>query len=181
MHYYLVRPLEGIRVPEILNYNEVVPYKAFLENKPWKINRQTVCVLRNEADLESMLLSPLPLFDKELKQALDLFWWDREYREMIFLERAGKKRQLVYFLPFFPRITGSLQRRETEQGPKTVIFQKEPIPEDYPAVYLEEGDQIHAILRLDLVESLLRSGLCGVNLWRVKIELSEDVSEWYRN
>ncbi len=177
MHYYLVRPLEGIREPEILNYNEVIPYKAFLENKPWKINSQTVCVFQNETDLECMLLSPLPLFSEELKQSLDLFWWAPEYREMIFLERTGKKRQLVYFLPFFPRITGSLQRQETEQGPKAVIFQKELIPEDYPAVYLENGEQLHVILRLDLVESLLRSGLCSVNLCPVKIEVSKDASE----
>ena len=63
------------------------------------------------------------------------------------------------------------QRQETEQGPKAVIFQKELIPEDYPAVYLEDGEQLHVILRLDLVESLLRSGLCSVNLCPVKIEV----------
>lgn len=67
MRYYLVRPLKGIREPEILNYNEVIPYRAFLENKPWKINKQTVCIFQKESDLESMLLSPFPLFGKELK------------------------------------------------------------------------------------------------------------------
>ncbi len=171
MRYYLVRPLKGIREPEILNYNEVIPYRAFLENKPWKINKQTVCIFQKESDLESMLLSPFPLFGKELKQSLDLFWWDREYRELIFLERTGKKRQMVYFLPFFPRIAGSLRIKETESGLETVIFQEEVIPEDYPAVYLREGEQIHVILRLDLVESLLRNGLCGINLYQIKIEL----------
>lgn len=170
MHYYLVRPLEGIRVPEILNYNEVVPYKAFQQNRPGKIAKRTVCILQNRADLEEVLLFPLPLFGENARKSLNLFWWDRKYRELIFLDRAGSGSRKIYFLPFFPRIEGKVQK-------EALVILKKPIPEDIPAVYVEEGERIHVILRLDLVESLLRNGLCGVNLQPVSLITSRNPNE----
>lgn len=167
MRYYLVRPLEGIREPEILNYNEVIPYKTFQQNRPGKIEKRTVCILQNRADLEDMLLSPLPLFSENARKSLNLFWWDRKYRELIFLDRAGSGSHKIYFLPFFPRIEGKVQK-------EALVILKKPIQEDIPAIYVEEEEKIHVILRLDLVESLLRNGLCGVNLQPVSLEIRRD-------
>lgn len=161
MNYYLVKKLEGIRIPDIKNFNQVIRYRAFEENRPQAMPHRTVCVLNNPCDLGTLLLSPFPLFHAETKRSLDLFLWNCQYREFIFLDQK-KSISERYYLPFFLRIGGNITREE-KTGDWILKLHSE-WPEDIPIIYLEEERKQQIVLRLDLLESLMRKGLCGVEL-----------------
>ena len=114
-----------------------------------------------------ILLSPFPLFRAEAKKSLDLFLWDCEYREFIFLDQKKSKR-VLYYLPFFPRISGAAGSKNKMGELAVTLFDE--WTEDIPIIYLKEERRMRVILRLDLLESLMRKGLCGVELIPVQIQ-----------
>lgn len=167
MRYYLLQSLEGIRVPDIKNFNQAVNYRAFEENDVKRMPDRNVCLLGRTCDLGLILLSPFPLFRAEAKKSLDLFLWDCEYREFIFLDQKKSKR-VVYYLPFFPRIRGAAGSKNKMGELVVTLFDE--WTEDIPIIYLKEERRMRVILRLDLLESLMRKGLCGVELIPVQIQ-----------
>lgn len=170
MRSYLLRKLEGVRAPEIDNYNQIIHYKAFERNQAYKIPERNVCILRGKADLGQVLLDPLPLFASEAKKSLDLFLGEYIYKEFIFLSPQSEQ-SVLYYLPFFWRTEGTINDRETGQEVKVSL--KSPWPEDIPIIYLKTGWEICVLLRLDLLESLLRRGMCGVTVTPVQIQGGE--------
>lgn len=165
MKCYLLKELEGVRAPDIQNYNQVINYQAFEQDWSYKFPERSVCILNTPFDSGILLLNPLPLFSAEAKKSLELFLWDCVYREFIFLDQKNNKSER-YFLPFFRRIKGRIDRRKN--GEETVVYMESPWPEDIPIIYLQTEEQIFVLLRLDLLESLMRKGLCGVEVIPVK-------------
>ena len=48
------------------------------------------------------------------------------------------------------------------------LLSEECIPEAIPALYVQDGEKIWVMLRQDLLESLMRMGLCEVKLLPIK-------------
>ena len=167
MDGYFIKKLDGIREPDIRDYNQVINYQAFEKDQPYKMPERSVCVLKNEADLGLILLSPFPLFHMEARKSLDLFLWDCRYKEYIFLDQKNNKSE-QYYLPFFMRIKGNIDEQEDKGG--TVVHLSSPWPEDIPVIYLQTGEKLMVLVRLELLESLMRRGLCGVELAPVRIQ-----------
>lgn len=178
MKYYLLSALDGIRSPDIKNYNQVIHYRAFAENKSYKMAKRTLCFVKNEADFGDILLLPFPLFKKEMKESLDLFvWHDIMYKGIVFMEYDRTKSH-EYYLPFFERISGgcTLEQRSGGFGSAMVILNN-PIPDDMAILYLDTGQDIHVIARIDLIESFLRKGLCSVQLMPVDLTIGGTILE----
>ncbi|MBD5552693.1 MAG: hypothetical protein HDQ96_16255 [Lachnospiraceae bacterium] len=166
MNCYLLKELGGARTPNIQNYNQTINYRAFEQNQPYKLPERSVCILNAPFDTSIVLFDPFPLFSSEAKKSLELFLWDCRYKEFIFLDQKNNKRE-KYFLPFFYRIKGRLGRQE--DGKETSVYLESPWPKDIPVVYLQTEQQILVLIRLDLLESLMRKGLCGVEVIPVKL------------
>lgn len=164
MKHFLIRQLEGIRNPVIADYSKTINYKAFLENKPYEIKYRTLCTVENEADYGELLLKPFPLFSEVAHKSLQLFLWNRMNREFVLLDPLGKSH--IYYLPFFRRLSGRVILEEGEGGKEgnALVTLQERLPEDLPIVCIAAGDVLHLMARIDLVESLIRNGMCGVRL-----------------
>ena len=113
MDGYLIRELDGIRRPDIKDYNQVINYQAFEKGLYYEMPERSICVLNNEADLGLLLLTPFPLFHAEARKSLDLFLWDCRYREYVFLDQKNNRSER-YYLPFFLPINGSVDRGTAE-------------------------------------------------------------------
>jgi len=100
MNGYLIRELDGIRRPDIKDYNQVINYQAFEKGLYYEMPERSICVLNNEADLGLLLLTPFPLFHAEARKSLDLFLWECRYREYVFLDQKNNRSE-QYYLPFF--------------------------------------------------------------------------------
>ncbi len=164
MKYYLLKEAERIKNPDIQDYNQVINYQAFRENKSYQMSQRNVCIVNNEADFGNLLFTPFPLFRGAMKESLDRFVWDVNYKDVIFLTKDRSK-SFEYYLPFFWRITAACSWDHHPEGRKrAMIALSEPVPDDIPICYLETGKKLLLMARLDLLESLLRKGLCGIEL-----------------
>lgn len=174
MRYYLLKELEGLRRPDILNYNKVVNYQAFRKNQPYKISKRNICIAKNQTDFGDVLLTPFPMFSENAKEALDLFLWECEYKEYDFLSH-DRSESFHYYLPFFRRISGVYEEITSPGGVKVVnVTLKVAIPEDIPIIYVDTNAELLMIARLDLIESLLRRGLCSVQMMRASIKVGSE-------
>ena len=167
MDGYLIRELDGIRRPDIKDYNQVINYQAFEKGLYYEMPERSICVLNNEADLGLLLLTPFPLFHAEARKSLDLFLWDCRYREYVFLDQKNNRSER-YYLPFFLPINGSVDRGTGKN--RGIVYLTGTWPEDIPAVYVQTGEKLQVLVRLALLESLMRSGLCGVEAIPVRIQ-----------
>lgn len=174
MRYYLLKELEGLRRPDILNYNKVVNYQAFRENQPYKISKRNICIAKNQTDFGDVLLTPFPLFNENAKEALDLFLWECEYKEYDFLSH-DRSESFHYYLPFFRRISGAYEEITSLEGVKGInITLKEAIPEDIPIIYVDTIAGLLIIARLDLIEGLLRRRVCSIQMMRADIKVGSE-------
>lgn len=167
MDGYLIRELEEIRKPDIKDYNQVINYQAFEKGLYYEMPERSICVLNNEADLGLLLLTPFPLFHAEARKSLDLFLWDCRYREYVFLDQKNNRSER-YYLPFFLPINGSVDRGTGKN--RGIVYLTGMWPEDIPAVYVQTGEKLQVLVRLALLESLMRRGLDGVEVFPVRIQ-----------
>jgi len=77
------------------------------------------------------------------------------------------------------RISGTctLKQRTDSFGSALVVLSN-PIPDDVPILYLDTGQDIHVLVRIDLIESFLRKGLCSVRLIPVELATGGTIYEW---
>lgn len=164
MKHFLIRQMEGVILPRIADYGKIIHYEAFQKNRPHEMQYRTLCTVENEADYGDLLMEPFPMFSENAMKALGLFLWDQTNREFILLDTKGKSH--IYSLPFFRRLSGSviLEEGSEEKGGNALVTLKERLPEDLPIVYVDAGENLYLMARIDLVESLIRNGLCGVRL-----------------
>lgn len=167
MKYYIVTPLEGLHQPRYIESGWNTAYQAFEQDQYYKIPSRTMLQMHSSegAEFADILFDVFPLFSKNAKKSLDLFWWDGTYREFIFVDQKACN-DYSYYLPFFPRMKGDVCFHMNEkQTPETVrIFLDEYPKEDMPAFYITTKSELWMALRLDLIESLMRNGLNGVQL-----------------
>ena len=69
---------------------------------------------------------------------------------------------------FFFRINGSVDRGTGKN--RGIVHLTGTWPEDIPAVYVQTGEKLQVLVRLTLLESLMRRGLDGVEVLPVRIQ-----------
>ncbi len=173
MKFYLLEKTEGFTGEiEILNFYQSVNVQDFVNDRMYRFPSRVLMQIKHKEymDYPEILLDPLPLFKENLWKSILQFVEKPLHTHFMLMEEKTRHTE-NYYCPSFRRIKGSV-KIEGEPGEKQTvrIFIKEGIPEDVPAFYLQDENRIWVMLRLDLLESLMRMGLCDIGLLPVEEE-----------
>lgn len=170
MKYYLVSldPKE-IHIPQITDWYEKVPVRAFYGNRLWEIKNRNLLTVKEsiwQPRYLKVLFSPFPLVHESVFSVFEAYGFHEMYDQMVFLDSQHAKAEL-YLLLHLKRLQLDVQNQE---GKKRIICKYREVI-DLNAFYVMEGQSCHLICSLPLIESLVRQGMTG-------IELSEAIIEW---
>ncbi len=173
MRFYLLDKTEEFTGEiEILNFYQSMNVQDFVNNRMYRLPSRVLMQIKHKEymDYPGILLDPLPLFKENLWKSILQFVEKPLHTHFMLMEEKTRHTQ-NYYCPAFRRIKGSV-KIEGELGEKRTahILLKKGIPEAEPAFYLQNESRIWVALRLDLLESLMRMGLCNISLLPVEKE-----------
>lgn len=165
MRYYLLQTPEfftdGI---DIIDFHKKVGFRSFYDDRLYELPSRSILytVHKEYGFYPDIVLDPMPLFSSNAWAAIQAFMGKIYHVHFILMDKETRIHK-NYYCPCFGRINGRTEFFNGKPGAVT-IYLKEPLPKDIQAVYLREGDRISVIAALDLLESLMRRGLCDMKL-----------------
>ncbi|MGN0304841.1 MAG: hypothetical protein ACI4D2_01650 [Lachnospiraceae bacterium] len=171
MKFYLLEKPDWFTAEiNVLNFHHRVNYQDFVHNRMYRIPERLMLYIehREYAQYPEILLSPLPLFSERMWKCLGNFMEKPIYTHFIFMDKKTRHSE-QYYCPALRRVKGRVIPEERKGGIQPVSFLgEEAVLEDIPALYVQDRDKIWVMLRQDLLESMMRMGLCDVKLLPVK-------------
>ncbi|MBQ9989542.1 MAG: hypothetical protein IJP31_01155 [Lachnospiraceae bacterium] len=168
MKFYLLEKPEWFTGEmNILNIHGSLNMQDFIQDRMYCMPSRLLMQIRHReyAEYPGILLDPLPLFEKKMWECI-LRFMDRPIHTHLLLmdQKAGNNRE--YYCPDFRRVKGSVKITEG----KAYLLLEEKRPKHVPAFYLQKEQRIWVMIRLDLLESFMRAGLCDLRLIPIEEE-----------
>ena len=172
MRYYLLdKPELFDGEVEIINFYQQLDYRVFSSDRMYQMPSRITFQIRHKERIEypPVLLEPLPLFNKMAWNTIQSFMKKPLHTHFIFIDEKTKDIH-HYFCPSFRRVKCRQVFGVRQDGMKEVkIYSEEAFPDGLPVLYLDDGNKILVLMRLDILESLMRKDLCDIRLLPVRI------------
>ncbi|MDD7050172.1 MAG: hypothetical protein PUI41_04535 [Lachnospiraceae bacterium] len=168
--YLLEQPDWPTAEIDVLNFHHSVNYRDFIQDQMYRLPARLMLYIRHKEYVEypGILLMPLPLFSKNMWKCIGNFMKEPLHTHFIFMDEKTRHSE-QYYCPAFRRVKGRVVMEEQKGSIQPVsLLSEECIPEAIPALYVQDGEKIWVMLRQDLLESLMRMGLCEVKLLPIK-------------
>ncbi len=174
--YLLEKPQDFTGEADMLDFHRLVDYRDFDRNQMYRMPQRLIIYTRHKeyGEYPEILLDPLPLFSEKMWKGIGNFMEKPLHTQFILMDektRHGKS----YYTPAFRRISAKVMKKQKQGkvGPVELLL-KEAIPEDVPALYLQEERRVWVMVRLDLLESFMRLGLRDIRLLPIEGEEVEN-------
>lgn len=175
MRYFLIKPNKQYQnLPEVINWYEKEEARRLLQKEYDRLPEQMLFPIRGDENTNylDVLFHPFFLLSKPIKKVLELYEPNYDYKGITYIN--PKMRQVKdYFYPILPEI--SCLTEESQYNLDHIVVTKAVINRwkvgDVSLFRLQDVKNKQIIIRLDLVESLLRRGAKGFVLEEVKCKV----------
>ena len=157
--YFLIKPNPVYTdAPMPANLHSTLNTNDFYQDRPTEIPPRCVVELTHNphVDFTDFVYRSIPLFSGRATDIIDLFMPSYIKKEIIFFDQKSAGDQM-YRLLFLPRVHSAVPL--FEQG-EISVWQLE-VDDALPMFYALHNNECKVVVRLDLLESLLRNGCRG--------------------
>lgn len=169
MKYFVVGVDENYIAPMPLGWFGVIDKKTLSIHKAHQIARHLLFPVASHMQMvfTDVLTSPCFMVSGMVKDVICQYNPFIFFVRVIFLDRERKK-SMAYYIPYLNK-AGYTVRKDTDKGNgKSFIINKESAGEK-SILEITDGNRSYVIMRMDLVESILRRQAIGIGLWEVHI------------
>lgn len=158
--------------PQIINWYQQLDNRDLKTDSYDKIPKRTL--LRIQPNKNTIFLdfisNPFFLFSEKVKDCVALYEPNLSYKEMILLDYKNSRMQ-PYFHPMFHELDclGENTVFNLDRSELNIIELEEEKLEDKAIFRLAGVSKCYVIVRLDLLESLLRRGAIGLSIQEVSV------------
>lgn len=166
MKYFLIERNSIIKnVPEVINWYKKFNKKALDDKEYEKIPYRTTLQIKenNNVKFIDIILNPFFMVSKELKKLLSIFEPNLKYKEIFLIDSKNKKME-QYFIPLLDKLDCLSETSEFNLD-KTIVKKgiiNEKKIEDKAIFMIDNMKSQQIIMRMDLVEAILRRDYLGV-------------------
>lgn len=172
MKYFLMETDDNNPIPWGINAEAVVDIRNFHFDTAHKIPKWNMVPMRivDEMLYPDVISAPFYMISKECTEVIELYSVNTEYKAIIlFHEKSGEN--VVYYAPIFEEI-GEMEEEceynKVHSKLKKIVLNQAAIGER--SIFRIAGfDTSYIVVRLDLMESLLRRGIRGIKLTEVEV------------
>ena len=169
MKYFITEVNEKYVAPTPTDWYGIIDRKTLSRKMPSQMSRHLLFQVENHMQMVFTDILTFPCFMVSgmvrdvIKKYDSSIWFLR-----IVLYDNERKRSMAYYIPYLNQIDCMEKRDENIKDIRRIFVQKEDIKEKI-IVEIANGNTSNVIMRMDLVESILRRRAVGIGLRKVDI------------
>lgn len=175
MKYYIIEQDKSYSsLPQLINWYQVIDERKLHMGSYSQIPEKSMIYVKHDKDLffPNMLLHPFLMIDEKVKETLLKYEPNMNTRVLFLVDKVSNAFQ-YYSIPFLKEIDCMSKKSELNMD-KSVIFKlvlkKSKLPAGVPLFMIKGVNTRCVVARMDFMESVLRTDICGIKLREVEIE-----------
>lgn len=169
MKYFLVEVNENYIAPEPMGWHGIIDKKTLSMKKTYEMPKHLLFYINKHMQMVFTDVITFPCFMvSEMVRDVIKKYEPYVYFVRIILFDKEQKKSMAYYIPFLDKVECLKKNMEERRYNRQLSVKKESI-EEKVIVEIEDTDGLHVIMRLDLVESILRRGAVGIGLKEVSV------------
>lgn len=170
MKYFIVEVNENYVAPMPKDCFGIIDRKTLSREKMYQMPRHLLFTVEGHMQMVFTDVLTFPCFMvsgmvRDVIRKYDPFVW---FLRVILLDKE-RKRSMAYYIPYLDKARYEEMRDEDKKNVRHILVEGKAADER-TIVEIEDGHNSHVIMRMDLVESILRRGAIGIGLREVQIK-----------
>lgn len=170
MKYFIVEVNENYVAPMPKDCFGIIDRKTLSREKMYQMPRHLLFTVEGHMQMVFTDVLTFPCFMvsgmvRDVIRKYDPFVW---FLRVILLDKE-RKRSMAYYIPYLDKARYEEIRDENKKNVRHILVEGKAAGER-TIVEIEDGHNSHVIMRMDLVESILRRGAIGIGLREVQIK-----------
>ena len=169
MKYFLVEVNKQYVAPMPVGWYGVIDKKTLSKKSPYQIAKHLLFSVESNMQMvfTDVLTSPCFMVSKTVRDVIRKYDSFVYFIRIILLDKEHKK-SMAYYIPYLDMVQYTL-RKDIDNREKAYITVDKKSVEEKVLVEISDGHHSHVIMRMDLVESILRRQTVGIGLQEIQI------------
>lgn len=169
MKYFIVDVNENYIAPKLVDWYGIIDKKTLSRKKAYEMPKHLLFHIEKHMQMvfTDVLTVPCFMVSEMVRDVINKYvssvWFLR-----IILYDNEQKRSMAYYIPYLEKINYSEEKDTEKKNNHRVCVKKEDIKEKI-IVEITAEDRSYVVMRMDLVESILRRETIGIGLREIKI------------
>ena len=169
MKYFIVKENENYIAPTPVGWYGVIDKKTLNRKKAYQMPKHLLFHIEKHMQIvfTDVLTVPCFMVSEMVKEIINKYvpfiWFLR-----IILYDTERKRSRAYYIPYLEKINYWEEKNTKSKNSRYICVKREDIKEKV-IVEITAEDCSYVVMRMDLVESILRRGVIGIGLQEVEV------------
>lgn len=162
MKYFIVSVDKNYNAPTLTEWNGIKGQNIRKIKKSYQMSKHMFFIIENHMQtvFTDVITFPCFMVSKKIKDVVE--WYDSSVKFVrIILFDKSKKRSKAYYIPFLRDIDFATVNKK---GSDIELFIEEEKIRNYIVFQVTKLNRIFVVMRMDLLESILRRGALGVGI-----------------
>lgn len=175
MKYYIIEQDKSYaNLPQLINWYQTIDERNLHMGSYSKIPEKSMIYVKHDKDLffPDMLLFPFLMINEKVKTTLLKYEPNMNFRVLFLVDKVSNAFE-YYSIPFLKEFDCMSKKSELNMD-KSVVFKlvlkKSRLPKGVPLFMVKGLKSRCVVARMDFMESILRTDICGIRLREVEIE-----------
>lgn len=165
MKYYAISVDKHYVAPVPLGWYGIIDQKTMKQKKAYQMPKHLGFMIEKHMQtvFTDIIASPCFMVSKKVKKVME--WYDQsaKFVRIIFFDRENKK-SMAYYIPFINTVIPLAN----ENANNEIAVEKENI-KDCTVFQVVKTEKTYIVMRMDLVESILRRGAIGIGIKEIQV------------
>lgn len=165
MKYYAISVDKHYVPPAPLGWYGIIDQTTMKQKKASQMSKYLGFMIEKHMQtvFTDIIASPCFMVSKKVKKVMEQYDPSVKFVRIIFFDRENKK-SMTYYIPFINTIIPSANKDTTNE----IVVEKEGI-KDYTVFRIVKTEKTYVVMRMDLVESILRRGAIGIGIKEIQV------------
>ncbi len=164
MKYFVVSVDDNYVAPAFASGYGIIDRKTLHRKKVFEIQKHLLFQVNRHMQMvfTDVITFPCFMVSETVKASIKIYHPFLKYVRIILLQKE-KERSMAYYIPYLEQVEAG--RRGSGKG----IFMEREKAGEKAVMEMVEGDKSYIVMRMDLVESILRRGAIGIGLREIDV------------
>lgn len=166
MRYFIVTVDKNYVAPSPLGWQGILDKKSLHDKKASQMPKHLLFQVESHMQMVDTDIITFPCFmvSEMVMSVIKKYDPFIKYARIVLFDKMEKK-SMTYYLPFLNEMKGLYDMQS-----KTMILEKSELEEKIIGEVKDDKDKLYIIMRMDLVESILRRNAVGIGLVEIAVK-----------
>lgn len=168
MKYFVVSIDTSFVPPSLIGWWGIIDKKTLSKKSAFQLPKHMIFQVEDHMQMvfTDIIVSPCFLVSQTVKDVIKMYDSNIKFVRIV-LYNQERKRSKVYYLPFLDTVES---HKNVVNSSANLISINKKYVEEKVIMKIENDDETDIIMRMDLVESILRRGTIGIGLKEIRLD-----------